>query len=70
MNELRNIAARSGALDIGNVEIDVILTYLLQLFTDKGIMCQIASKATLFASNNHPLCGREFDLRPWFYEAG
>jgi hypothetical protein len=39
MNELRNIAARSGALDIGNVEIDVILTYLLQLFTDKGIMC-------------------------------
>ena len=27
---------RSGARDIGNVEIDVILTYLLQLFAEKG----------------------------------
>ena len=29
-NQLRQVAARSGARDIGNVEIDVILTYLLQ----------------------------------------
>ena len=37
-NELRKIAARSGARDIGNVEIDVILTFLLQLFAEKGII--------------------------------
>ena len=28
-NDLRKVAARSGAGDIGNVEIEVILTYLL-----------------------------------------
>jgi len=33
-NHLRQSAARSGARDIANVEIDVILTYLLQLFQD------------------------------------
>ena len=37
-NELRKVAARSGARDIGNVEIDVILTHLLQLFMDKRVM--------------------------------
>lgn len=43
-NELRKIAARSGARDIGNVEIDVILTYLLQLFNDKGLMEHVVFK--------------------------
>lgn len=43
-NDLRRIAARSGARDIGNVEIDVILTYLLQLFTEKKITAQVAFK--------------------------
>lgn len=43
-NDLRKIAARSGARDIGNVEIDVILTYLLQLFTEKKITDQVAFK--------------------------
>ncbi len=43
-NELRKVAARSGARDIGNVEIDVILTHLLQLFADKGITDHVAFK--------------------------
>lgn len=44
VGDLRKVAARSGARDIGNVEIDVILTYLLQLFSDKGITKHIAFK--------------------------
>jgi predicted nucleotidyltransferase component of viral defense system len=43
-NDLRKVAARSGARDIGNVEIDVILTFLLQLFTERGIMEHVAFK--------------------------
>jgi predicted nucleotidyltransferase component of viral defense system len=43
-NELRKVAARSGARDIGNVEIDVLLTYLLQLFIDHGIAEHLAFK--------------------------
>jgi predicted nucleotidyltransferase component of viral defense system len=43
-NQLRQVAGRSGARDIGNVEIDVILTYLLQLFAEKGIMDHDAFK--------------------------
>jgi predicted nucleotidyltransferase component of viral defense system len=43
-NDLRKVAARSGARDIGNVEIDVILTHLLQLFMDKGVMEHLAFK--------------------------
>jgi hypothetical protein len=43
-NQLRQVAARSGARDIGNVEIDVILTYLLQLFAEKGITAHVAFK--------------------------
>jgi predicted nucleotidyltransferase component of viral defense system len=43
-NDLRKIAARSGTRDIGNVEIDVILTQLLQLFMDKGVMDHLAFK--------------------------
>jgi predicted nucleotidyltransferase component of viral defense system len=44
VSDLRKVAARSGARDIGNVEIDVILTYLLQLFSDKGITEHLAFK--------------------------
>jgi predicted nucleotidyltransferase component of viral defense system len=44
VNDLRKVAARSGARDIGKVEIDVILTYLLQLFADKGITEHVAFK--------------------------
>lgn len=44
LNELRKVAARSGARDIGNVEIDVILTLLLQLFHDAGICEHVAFK--------------------------
>lgn len=44
LNDLRRVAAKSGARDIGNVEIDVILTHLLQLFTEKGITEHVAFK--------------------------
>jgi predicted nucleotidyltransferase component of viral defense system len=44
IGELRKVAARSGARDIGNVEIDVILTHLLQLFAEKGITEHVAFK--------------------------
>jgi predicted nucleotidyltransferase component of viral defense system len=43
-NELRQVAARSGARDIGNVEIDVVLTQLLQLFHDHGLTEHLAFK--------------------------
>lgn len=43
-NQLRQVAARSGARDIANVEIDVILTYLLQLFHEKGLTDHLAFK--------------------------
>ena len=43
-NQLRQVAARSGARDIGNVEIDVILTHLLQLFHERGLMEHLAFK--------------------------
>lgn len=44
VNELRKVASRSGAHDIGKVEIDVILTHLLQLFTEAGIVEHVAFK--------------------------
>jgi predicted nucleotidyltransferase component of viral defense system len=44
LNDLRKIAARSGARDISKVEIDIILTYLLQLFVEKGIAEHVAFK--------------------------
>lgn len=43
-NDLRKVAARSGARDIGNVEIDVLLTHLLQLFSEKGLTEHLAFK--------------------------
>lgn len=42
--ELRNIARRSGARDIGNVEIDVVLTHILQLFHERGLLEHLAFK--------------------------
>jgi predicted nucleotidyltransferase component of viral defense system len=44
LNEIRKLADRSGARDISKVEIDVILTYLLQLFSEKGLMEHLAFK--------------------------
>jgi len=43
-SELRRIAARSGARSIRNVEIDIILTYLLQLFYERGLLEHLAFK--------------------------
>lgn len=43
-NQLRQVAARSGARDIGNVEMDVVLTYLLQLFHERGLTEHLAFK--------------------------
>ncbi len=43
-NQLRQVAARSGARDIANVETDVILTHLLQLFHEKGLTDHLAFK--------------------------
>ncbi len=43
-NQLRQLAARSGARDITNVEIDVILTHLLQLFHESGLTEHLAFK--------------------------
>jgi predicted nucleotidyltransferase component of viral defense system len=43
-NDLRKVANRSGVRDIGNVEIDVIMTYLLQLLADRGITEHVAFK--------------------------
>lgn len=42
--ELRNIAQRSGARDIVNVEIDVLLTHILQLFQERGLLNHLAFK--------------------------
>jgi len=43
-NQLRQVAARSGARDIANVEIDVILTHLLQLVHERGLTEHLAFK--------------------------
>lgn len=44
VEQIRKIAQQSGARDISKVEIDIVLTYLLQLFHDKGIAEHIAFK--------------------------
>ena len=44
LNQLRQVAAQSGARDIANVEIDVLLTFLLQFFNEKGLMEHLAFK--------------------------
>ncbi len=51
--ELRRVAARSGARDITKVEIDVILTHLLQLFTEKGITEHVAFKGGTLLRKMH-----------------
>jgi predicted nucleotidyltransferase component of viral defense system len=43
-NELRRIAARSGARQIAYVEIDVILTHLLQLFHERALFEHLVFK--------------------------
>ncbi len=43
-SELRRIANRSGARSIQNVEIDIILTYLLHLFHERGLLEHLAFK--------------------------
>ena len=42
--ELRRIASRSGARQIRNVEIDIILTLLLQMFHERGLLEHLAFK--------------------------
>jgi predicted nucleotidyltransferase component of viral defense system len=43
-SELRKVAAQSGARNISNVEIDVILTHLLALLDEKGVTEHLAFK--------------------------
>lgn len=43
-DQLRRIAARSGARQMRNVEIDIILTLLLQLFHERGLFDHLAFK--------------------------
>ena len=42
-SELRRIANRSGARQIRNVEIDIVLSLLLQLFHERGLLAHLAS---------------------------
>lgn len=46
--QLRRAAARSGARDIGIIEIDVMLTHLLQLFHERGLTEHLAFKGGTF----------------------
>lgn len=44
IEQIRRIAQQSGARDITKVETDIVLTFLLQLFHEKGITEHIAFK--------------------------
>jgi predicted nucleotidyltransferase component of viral defense system len=44
IEQIRKVAQQLGARDIGKVETDIILTFLLQLFHEKGITDQVAFK--------------------------
>ena len=44
IEQIRRLAQQSGARDISKVEADIILTYLLQLFHEKGITEHVAFK--------------------------
>ncbi|RUP07821.1 nucleotidyl transferase AbiEii/AbiGii toxin family protein [Hyphomicrobium sp.] len=44
VNQLRGVARQAGARDIGIVEIDVILTHLLQMFVERGLATHVAFK--------------------------
>ncbi len=46
--QLRQAAARSGARDISFIEIDVMLTHLLQLFHERGLTEHLAFKGGTF----------------------
>jgi predicted nucleotidyltransferase component of viral defense system len=46
--QLRQSAALSGVRDIGNIEIDVVLTHLLQLFYEHGLTKHLAFKGGTF----------------------
>jgi predicted nucleotidyltransferase component of viral defense system len=67
--QIRKIAQQSGARDIGNVETDVILTYLLQLFHEKGMTEHIAFKGgtmlrkMVFGSRGRLSTDLDFTLR-------
>lgn len=43
-NEIRRIAAKSGARNVKNVETDILLTFLLQLFHERGVLQHLAFK--------------------------
>jgi predicted nucleotidyltransferase component of viral defense system len=43
-NEIRRIAAKSGARDVRKIEIDIVLTFLLQLFQERGVLEHLAFK--------------------------
>ncbi|HXM36530.1 MAG TPA: nucleotidyl transferase AbiEii/AbiGii toxin family protein [Pyrinomonadaceae bacterium] len=43
-NQLRQIAFRTGARDLANIEIEVLLTYILQLFHEHGLHEHLAFK--------------------------
>lgn len=44
LEQIRRVAHQSGARDISKVETDIVLTYLLQLFHERGITKHIAFK--------------------------
>ena len=44
IEQIRKVAQQSGARDIGKVETDIILTFLLQIFHEKGITDHVAFK--------------------------
>lgn len=47
-SQLRQSAALSGVRDIGSIEIDVVLTHLLQLFHERGLTEHLAFKGGTF----------------------
>jgi hypothetical protein len=47
-SQLRQSAALSGVRDVGSIEIDVILTHLLQLFHEHGLTEHLAFKGGTF----------------------
>jgi predicted nucleotidyltransferase component of viral defense system len=53
IQQLRQVAQRSGARDIVNVEIDVILTHLLELFHERGIVDHVAFKGGTLLRKMH-----------------
>ena len=46
--QLRQSAALSGVRDIGSIEVDVVLTHILQLFHERGLTEHLAFKGGTF----------------------